>query len=75
MKIPVKVKSNISGRSVEGYVTPRKLLDLLDEAELIDELISCDCQPVGETYVVECNCDDDEEWKDCEVLIGDEVTA
>ncbi|MCG6387523.1 hypothetical protein K6U51_12295 [Vibrio fluvialis] len=25
--------------------------------QLIDEL-SCDCSPVGETNVIECNCDD-----------------
>ncbi len=73
MLIPVKIKSNISGRTAEGKVTPRKLLDLLDEADLIDELTSCNCQPVGETNVVECNCD--EEWMDCEVLIGEEITS
>lgn len=71
MTILVRVKSKISGRIVEGKVTQRRLLELIDEADLIDELTACNCQPVGETYVVECNCD--EEWMDCEVLIGDEI--
>ncbi len=71
MIIPIKVKSNISGQTVEGKVTPRKLLELTDEADLVWELTACNCQPVGETYVIECNCD--EEWMDCEVLIADEI--
>lgn len=73
MLVPVKITSNSSGRTVEGTVTARNLLDLCDESDLIDKLTACDCQPIGETYVIECNCD--EEWMDCEVLIGDEVTA
>lgn len=71
MNIPVKITSKLTGRLVQGYLTPRQLLDLLDESELVQKLTMCDCQPVGETNVVDCNCD--EEWEDCEVLIGDEV--
>lgn len=71
MKIPVRIISNISGRIVEGNVTPRRLLELTDEADLITELTICDCEPEGETYVFACNCD--EEWMDCKVLIGDEI--
>lgn len=71
MKIPVRVTSNISSRTVEGTISPRKLLDLCDESELIIELTKCNCQPIGETNVVDCNCD--EEWYDCEVFIGDEI--
>lgn len=73
MVIPVRVKSKSSGRTVSGVVSPRKLLNLIDETDLIDHLIDCDCSPVGETYVTDCNCD--EEWMDCEVLIGDEINA
>jgi hypothetical protein len=72
MNIPIKITSNISGRVVETTVPPRLLLDKCDEADLIWDITACNCQPVGETNVVECNCD--EEWMDCEVLIGDEVT-
>lgn len=73
MNIPVKVKSNISGRIKGGSLTPRQILDCIDEAEVIQTLTACDCQPIGETNVVECNCD--EEWMDCEVWIGEEVIA
>jgi hypothetical protein len=71
MNIPVTIKSNLTGRLVKGGVTPRMLLDMSDEYDLIEKFTECDCGPIGETYVVECNCD--EEWMDCEVLIGDEV--
>ena len=71
MNIPVKIKSNISGRVVDGAVTPRQLIDIVDEADLIDELTACDCEPVGETNIIECRCD--EEWMDCNVLIGNET--
>lgn len=71
MEIPIRITSNISGRTVEGTTTTRKLLDFCDESELIVELTSCNCQPIGETNVIECNCD--EEWLDCNVLIGNEI--
>ena len=73
MSIPVMVKSKLSGRCVKGTVSPRKLLDLIDESDLICELTKCNCQSVGETNVIECNCD--EEWMDCEVFLGEEVNS
>lgn len=71
--IPVKVKSKKAGRIVEGSFTPRQLLEILDEDELVTRLTMCHCEPVGETNVIECNCD--EEWDDYELLIGDEITS
>lgn len=71
MIIPVAIKSNLSGRVVKASVTPRELLDMSDEYDLIQKFTDCGCIAVGETYVVECNCD--EEWADCEVSIGNEV--
>ena len=73
MNIPVVVTSNLSGRVVKSSVTPRELVDIYDESVLVQHLTACDCQPIGETNVVDCNCD--EEWMDCVVLIGDEVTS
>ncbi|MCK2000808.1 acetyltransferase [[Brevibacterium] frigoritolerans] len=73
MNIPIKVKSKKTGRIVEGSFTPRQLLELLDEDELVTKLTMCQCHPVGETNVIECNCD--EEWDDYVLLIGDEITA
>jgi hypothetical protein len=72
MNIPIKITSTVSGRVVETTVSPRYLLDKCDEDDLITSLTMCHCQPVGETYVIDCRCD--EEWDDCELLIGDEVT-
>jgi hypothetical protein len=68
--IPVKATS-LAGRVVEGSYTPRQLLDFLDEDELVTNLTTCSCQPVGETNYTECNCD--EEWHDFTLLIGDEI--
>ena len=73
MVIPVTITSKVSGRVIEAGVTPRVLLDVIDECELVQQLTACECQPIGETYVVDCNCD--EEWIDCEVLLGEEVSS
>lgn len=70
MNIPVQVKSNITGRIVNGVYSPRQLLDFLDEDDLITNLTRCNCEPIGETNYTECNCMD--EWDDAEVLIGNE---
>jgi hypothetical protein len=53
------VMSKVSGRVVEGLFTARQLLDTYEE-DLVLSLTACGCQPVGETYVVDCRCD--EEW-------------
>lgn len=71
MKVPVKVISNETGRVVEGTYTARRILDMYEE-ELVDDLTKCDCEPIGETNVVDCSCY--EEWEDYQLLIGDEIT-
>lgn len=72
MIILVSIKSNISGRVVEGAISARDLLEI-DEQDLVEKFTICSCQPVGETYVVECNCD--LEWEKYELQIGDEVVS
>lgn len=69
--IPVRIKSSTSGRIKRGVITPRKLLEMSGEEELVEQFTSCGCMPIGETYVVECNCG--LEWIDYELSIGDEV--
>ncbi|MBA4293803.1 hypothetical protein C0431_12645 [bacterium] len=71
LRIPVRVTSETSHRVVEGTLSPRQLLDLSDDCDIVEHLTACDCAPVGETYVVECNCD--EEFYESIVLIGDEI--
>lgn len=71
MNIPVKITSTITGRVVQKYVTPRQLLDFLDEDDMVDNLTMCNCQPIGETYVIDCDCN--EEWDGCTVRIGEEI--
>ncbi|MGF2740884.1 acetyltransferase [Bacillus amyloliquefaciens] len=66
--IEVTVKSKISGRIKRGSFTARQLLDTYED-DLVCNLTKCDCQPVGETYVVECNCC--EEWEEYEVSFSD----
>ena len=72
MFIPVKITSKVTGRVVNTSVSPRFLLDRCDEQDLMQELTLCECQPIGETNIVECRCED--EWDYYELLIGDEVT-
>lgn len=70
MNIPIKLTSKISERVIESFVSPRFLLDMCDEDDLVSRITACDCQSVGETNVVECNCD--EEWYDYKLQIGEE---
>ncbi|MFV1457707.1 acetyltransferase [Bacillus mycoides] len=65
--IPVKIKSNASGRVISGTYTPKQLVDFLGEEELVEDLTKCDCQSIGETNVVECNCES--EWEDYELFL------
>lgn len=71
MNIPIRVISNKTNRVVEGSFTPRQILNMFDEEDLITNLTMCDCRPIGETNVIECNCE--EEWEDYELFIGDEI--
>lgn len=66
LKVGIEVKSNITGFTVAGEYTFRELLDLSEE-DIVDQLTQCDCEPVGETYVVECNCCD--MWEDYKFII------
>lgn len=59
--IKIIIKSNKTGRTVEGEYTAKELLDSYED-EIVEQLTECDCQPIGETNVVECNCC--EEWED-----------
>ncbi|MFI8680371.1 acetyltransferase [Bacillus thuringiensis] len=54
--------SRVSGRDIVRSYTPRQILDFLDEEELVADMTECNCQPIGETNVVECNCDS--EWEE-----------
>lgn len=72
MIILVSIKSNISGRVVKGAISASDLLEM-DEQDLVERFTICSCQPVGETYVVDCNCD--LEWEKYELQIGDEVVS
>lgn len=56
------VTSRVSGRVINRTYTARQILDFFDEEELVLDMTKCGCQPVGETYVVDCNCD--YEWED-----------
>jgi hypothetical protein len=40
-----------------GAYTVDEILET-DIFEILDKYCVCDCQPIGETNVVECNCDD-----------------
>lgn len=71
MNIPVKIINKKDGKTLATEVSARKLLEVCDEADLLQELTMCTCVPVGETNLVECNCD--VAWEDSELLIGDEI--
>ena len=63
--IQATLTSKKSGRIIKKSYTARQLLeDFYGEDDLMVAMTECDCQPVGETYVVECNCYLQwEEWK------------
>lgn len=67
--IEIVLKSNISQRIVKASYTGRQLMDK-SEDEIVDEMGACDCEPVGETYVIGCNCCD--EWDNYTLIIGNE---
>lgn len=61
--VKVTLRSNTSGRIIQSSYTPLQLLeDFCDKEDLMIAMSQCECQPVGETNFVECNCD--EEWED-----------
>jgi hypothetical protein len=57
------VISKKTGRTIKRSYTAKQLLeDFFGGDDLMQNMTECDCQPVGETNVVECNCC--EEWFD-----------
>lgn len=58
-KIKFTVISKVSNRELSAEYTLLELLEK-DEETIVEEITVCDCEPVGETYVIECNCCD--EW-------------
>ena|GEM_PF-6181936 len=66
--VEVTLTSKRSGRVLKSSYTARQLLDI-DEIDMVINMTECDCQPVGETYVVDCNCD--YEWQEYELVIGE----
>ncbi|MFY0519349.1 hypothetical protein ACOMCU_16200 [Lysinibacillus sp. UGB7] len=66
--VEIMLTSKNSGRVIKSSYTARQLLET-DEIDIVMDMTKCDCQPVGETYVVECNCDD--EWEQYELIIGE----
>ncbi|MCY8081747.1 acetyltransferase [Bacillus inaquosorum] len=69
--IEVTVKSKKTGKVKRGSYSARELLQS-NEEDIIDDMTKCDCQPVGETYVVECNCCEEWEEYDLEIKEGAE---
>lgn len=66
--IQATVTSKKSGKVIKKSYTARQLLeDFIDEDDLVIAMTQCDCQPVGETNVVECNCDF--EWEDYTLVL------
>ena len=68
--IEATLKSNITNRVIKSSYTARQLLDFFDEEELVLDMGKCDCQPVGETNVIDCGCY--EEWEDYNLTFSDE---
>jgi len=65
--INVKVVSKVSGRVIETNCTPHVILEAFDDYSLVQRITECDCQPIGETNVIECNCD--EEWYEYDLYL------
>ncbi|MCY8318283.1 acetyltransferase [Bacillus vallismortis] len=66
--IEVTVSSKKTGGVRRGTFSARELLQR-NEEDIVDTLTQCDCQPIGETYVIECNCC--EEWEEYDLYFSD----
>lgn len=64
-KVTIVVENNKGDKKVGAYT----LEDLLNttEADLVEELTRCDCEPIGECNYVECNCED--KWNDITINV------
>jgi len=67
--IEITIKSNLSGREVKASYTARQLINK-DEDQIVEEMTICDCQPIGETNITECDCSD--EWDDYTMIVENE---
>lgn len=59
--IRVMLTSKVKDLEVTGLYNYKELLEKSEE-DIVEDLTKCSCQPIGETNVVECNCEDD--WSD-----------
>lgn len=67
--VEITLESKITGRVIKLSYTARQLFEkFIDEEELMQDMSKCDCQPIGETNVIDCGCN--EEWEDYVVVIG-----
>lgn len=69
--VEITLTSKVSGRVIKSSYTARQLLET-DEIDLVMDMTKCECEPIGETNVVECSCDD--EWEQYELVIGEHDT-
>lgn len=71
--VQVTLKNNKTVECVTTTYTARELVSHGGEDLLMENIIEnniCNCTPVGETYVTDCNCFED--WDDCSLFFGDE---
>lgn len=52
-----KFKHTKTGEEKIVNFTEKEIRDLIEE-EAYDKVQECDCEPIGETNVIECNCID-----------------
>lgn len=50
--------SKNGNKNTSSEYSLREIMDGKNEEEISIDMIDCNCQPVGETNVVECNCED-----------------
>jgi len=71
LKVSFVYKHHNGEERKSRYYTIDELVETSD-TEIMENALQCDCQPVGETNVVECNCD---VYFDEFVLAGKEFAA
>lgn len=55
-----KFKHHETGEERSLFLSEKEMSEMIDRDDLLDEFYKeqCKCQPVGETNVIECNCDE-----------------
>ena len=72
--IKVTVQSAATSRVRESSYTPNTLVNkFIDEDDLVADVTRCECEPIGETNVVECNCE--KEWETYEIFYESDKDA